>query len=289
MEVREVHKEMVGAVKTFLANRETFRDANGWDGLFNYAWKPEGLPYGYAIFNEEKMVGFLGTIFAERVIDGKKRLCCNTSSWFVEEEFRSQMQALRLFAPILKMKDLLITNMTPANHATEICERLGYKYLDYEQIVVPVLPLPSIDRRLLVSFDPAEIEKHLNVEQKRILQDHSGLACSHFVVKELFSGRYCYGIATTTPVRKFRPLKAQWLNLCYLSDADVFIANYRQLRWPLWRAGRFALLRYDSRLLPGTISPLSMRKKKTRQFKSSDPVRWTIDNIYSELVTFNKY
>ena len=33
MEVREVHKDLVGAVKRFLANREGFRDSNDWEGL----------------------------------------------------------------------------------------------------------------------------------------------------------------------------------------------------------------------------------------------------------------
>jgi len=282
---------MIGAVKAFLANRDGFQDANNWDGLFNYPWKPEGLPYGYAILNQEKMVGFLGTIFSERLVEGKKRICCNTTSWFVEEEFRTQMQALRLFGPILRMKGLLITNMSPTDRAAEICERLGYKHLDGDQVVVPVLPTLAFwtRKRLLVSFDPNEIREHLNSEEKKILGDHSGLACKHFLIKECHTGQYCYGIATTTRLRRLGRLKGQWLNLCYTSDAEVFRKNYRFLWREFWRQGRFFLVRYDSRLLPGRLSRIAMRMKKIRQYKSNEPVHSTIDNIYSELVTFNKY
>jgi hypothetical protein len=291
MDLREVNGEMIGSVKAFLANREDFRDANDWDGLFNYPWKPEGFPYGYVILKQERIVGFLGTIFSERVIAGKVRICCNTTSWFVEEEFRTQMQALQLFAPILRMKDLLITNMSPTDRATAICEKLGYKYLDHEQVVIPVLPTFGFwsRKRLLVSFDPSEIERHLNSEQKKILQDHAGLACKHFLIKERYSGQYCYGIATTTPLRRLRLLKGQWLNLCYLSDASVFTRAYRFIRNEFWREGRFFLLRYDARLLPRQLSRIAMRSKKTRQYKSREPLSWIVDNLYSELVTFNKY
>lgn len=290
MKTTEVHNDLIDAVKAFLANRDGFYDANDWDGLFNYRWKPEGLPYGYAIFDAGKMVGFLGTIFSERIVDGKKRVCCCTTSWYVEEGYRTQMLALRLFAPILRMKELLITNMSPTSPAVKMCETLGYKYLDQEQVVIPTLPWFAfgIRKRLWVTFEPQEIEGYLKPEEKRIFEDHAGLACKHFLIQER-TGEYCYGIANTTPLRKLRLLKARWLNLCYVSNPEVFKRNYRYVWKDFWKEGRFLLLRYDARLLPGGLSRIAMRKEKTRMYKSAEPVSWTIDNIYSELVTFNKY
>lgn len=296
MEIREVHEDMIAAVKSFLADREEFRDSNNWEGLFNYPWKLKGYPYGYAIFDQEKMVGFLGTIFSERVIAGTKTMCCNTTSWFVEEEYRTQMVALRLFAPILKMKDLLITNLSPTDRAKEICEKMGYMYLDQEQIALPVLPniefltgSRSGRGRLWVSFEKNEIGSHLSPAEQKIFEDHCSLACQHFLIKELPSGESCYGIATTTPLGRFRRLKGQWLSLCYLSDASVFARNFRFIKKDLWMAGRFVALRYDARLLPGKLSRMAVRKKKARQYKSKEAFFSAVDNIYSELVTFNKY
>ncbi|HET8924019.1 MAG TPA: hypothetical protein VFN26_13605 [Candidatus Acidoferrum sp.] len=294
MEIREVHEDMTASVKKFLANREGFRDANDWDGLFNYPWKLQGYPYGYAIMDQEKMIGFLGTIFSERLIAGTTRICCNTTSWFVEEEYRAQMLALRLFAPLLKMKDLLITNLSPTDGAKKICENMGYEYLDQEQIAIPVLPgIASIwgsgRKRLVVSFERNEIQSHLNQEERKIFEDHCKLACTHFLLRDLPTGEYCYGIATTTPLGRLRTLRGQWLSLCYLSNASMFARNFRFIKKDLWIAGRFVALRYDARFLPGKLSRLAVRKKKTRQYKSKEPISWTVDNIYSELVTFNKY
>ncbi len=279
------------AVRAFLTNRDEIRDTNNWDGLFNYPWKPDGFPYGYAIFNQEKIVGFLGTIFSERLMHGKTWTCCNTTCWFVEPEFRNQIQALRLFAPILKMKGLLITNMTPSEGAIRICEQFGYKSLDQEQVVIPVLPLPSFrtGKPLLVSFDPNEIKGYLTAEEEKIFRDHECFECKHFLIKERNSGKHCYGIATALPMRRLEFLKGQWLNLCYLSNADVFARNYRHMRIKLWREGRYFVLRYDARLVPGQLSRLASRGEKIRQYKSSEPPPWMVDNLYSELVTFNKY
>ncbi len=279
------------AVRAFLTNRDEIFDPNNWDGLFNYSWKPAGMPYGYAIFNDEKIVGFLGTIFSERRMHGKTWTCCNTTCWFVEPEFRNQMQTLRLFAPILKMKGLLITNLTPSDGAIRICEQFGYKSLDQEQVVVPVLPLPAfaIGKRPLVSFDPNEIKRYLTAEEEKIFRDHEGLKCKHFLIRERHSGEHCYGIATALPMRRLSFVKGQWLNICYLSNAEIFSRNYRHMRIKLWREGRFCLLRYDARLVPGQLSRIASRAKKIRQYKSSEPLPWTIDNLYSELMTFNKY
>ena len=291
MEIREVHRDMMDEVKAFLANRQDFCDPNNWDGLFNYPWKPERLPYGYAIFNQEKIVGFLGTIFSERRVDGKTWTCCNTTCWFVEPEFRNHMQTLKLFAPILKMKDLLITNMTPSDGVIGICKQFGYRSLDQEQVVLPVLPVPSVafGKHLLVSFDPHKIKAHLTAEERTILKDHEGFKCKHFLIKEEDSGEHCYGIATALPMRRFQFLKGQWLNLCYLSNAQIFARNYRHIRIKLWREGRFFILRYDARLIPRQLSRLAVRDERLRQYKSAELPPWTIDNLYSELVTFNKY
>lgn len=294
MEIREVHEDLIPSVKQFLSDREGFRDANAWEGLFNYPWKLREYPYGYAIFDSAKMVGFLGTIFSQRSIAGKSTICCNTSSWFVEDEYRTQMLPLQLFAPILRMKDLLITNLSPTERAREICEKFGYKNLDLEQVAIPVIPgvaaiLESMRRRVELCFELGEIHDRLNAEEREIFEDHNKLSCTHFLIRRPQSREYCYGIATTTLFGKLRFLKGQWLNLCYLSNPAVFTRNFPAIKKDLWMNGRFFALRYDARLLPGKLSRIEMRNQITRQYKAKEPVTWTIDNLYSELVTFNKY
>lgn len=294
MEIREVHKDLVGAVKRFLANREGFRDSNDWEGLFSYPWKLEGYPYGYAILDEEKLAAFIGTIFSERIADGEKRVFCNLTTLFVEEEYRRQGLGSLVLKPILTRENLFITALSSGDVTRKIFEKFGFKFLDQEQIAIPVVPevtsLVGKGRKgISITFEKSEIQKHLNPEDLKIFDDHCKLACKHFLIREEKTAQYCYGIATTNPLGRFRLLKGQWLNLCYLSDPAVFVRNLRFIKKDLWMEGRFFLLRYDKRLLPAGLSLMELKKKKTRQFKSKQLISGTVDNLYSELVTFNKY
>jgi len=292
MEIREVHEGMIGAVKNFLADREGFRDANGWDGLFNYSWKLPAYPYGYVITEGEEILAFVGTIFSERVIDGRSQICCNMNTWYVVEEQRQRMLALTILKPMLKMNDILFTALSPGDLTVTVLERLGFQLLDEEQISVPItpqiLPLPRMSRETLVLFDKRRIAGCLDEQDRRIHRDHVTLDCEHLLIKEQDSGRYCYVIATTSPLRKVPLIAGKWLNLCYVSNPDVFVRNFRFLRNNLLRR-RFFALRYDARLLPNQVSKIFVRAKRKRQYKWKEAALGRVDNLYSEIVTFNKY
>ena len=292
MEIREVRENLVGAVKNFLADREGFRDANGWQGLFNYSWKMPEYPYGYVVTEGDQILAFVGTIFSERVVDGRPRLYCNMNTWYVLEEYRPRMLALTVLKPMLRLKDVLLTALTPADLTVTVLERLGFKLLDEEQIAIPIRPpvfptLRSAKPPLVLFGDPA-IEPHLRAEHRKIYRDHASLGCTHFLIKEASSERYCYGVATTSLMRKLSFMGGKWLNVCYVSDANFFAENFRFFRKQLWKR-KFMGLCYDARLLPKDLSKLSVKKKKKRQYKWANGPAGPIDNLYSELVTFNKY
>jgi hypothetical protein len=190
------------------------------------------------------------------------------------------------------MDNVLITALSPGDLTVTVLERLGFKMLEEEQIAIPVAPaiLPAFEKskKPLVLFDDPGLEKYLSDEDRKIFKDHSTLACKHFLIQEKQTGRYCYGIATTSPLRKLHFLGVRWLNLCYLSNPHLFVENFRFLRNHLWRRGFLALC-YDSRLLPRKVSRLFQRKKKKRQYRWKGGASGKVDNLYSELVTFNKY
>jgi hypothetical protein len=292
MEIREVHEDMIDAVKTFLADREGFPDLNGWKGLFNYSWKLPAYPFGYVIMEGEEILAFVGTIFSERLINGRQYTFCNMNTWYVLEEHRPRMLAIRILKPIISMNDVLITAFSPGDLTVTVLERLGFKLLEEEQIAIPVAPailtVFEESKKPVVLFNDPSLEKYLNDEDHKIFRDHSTLACKHFLIREKQTGRYCYGVATTSPMRKLPFLRGQWFSLCYLSNPDLFAENFRFLRNHLWKRGFLALC-YDSRMLPKRLSSLFQRKKKKRQYRWKEGALEKIDNLYSELVTFNKY
>lgn len=292
MKIVEVHDEMIDDVKSFLADRDGFRDSNNWEGLFNYPWKSQRYPYGYAILDENRIVAFIGTIFSERQIDGQNRICCNISTWFVEEEYRPRMLGILLLNPILKINDLMITALTSSQISQGLLARMGFRALDQTQVVVPILPaIPwgaDNGKKPFITFDKGKIELHLDEENRKIFKDHATLKCKHFLIKEAHADQFCYGIATSSQIQRLRFLKGQSLNLCYVSDHGVFLRNFRFLRASLL-SNKFFLLRYDARLLPTLLTNLSLKKSKERQYKATETAQQAMDNLYSELVTFNKY
>lgn len=293
MVIREIQEDLIPQVTDFLAQQREFGNSRDWDGLFRYGWKRNEYPYGYAAMDSNKVVAFIGTIFSERVIQGKKVPYCNLSTWIVDSNYRSRLLGLLILEPIFKVKDVFISSLTPSESSRDISEKMGFRLLEHNQITVPVFPrLASAlngNGNLLVSFDGHEIRNHLGDEDRAIYDDHSGLKCKHFVVKENATGLYCYGIGTSSTLRRLRAFGAQWLNLCYLSNVDIFVRNFQCFKKYLWKHGRFLLLRYDSRLIPHRLSSIEFKTKRARQFKSAVLTSCQVDNLYSELVTFNKY
>jgi acetoacetyl-CoA synthetase len=291
--IREVHEDLIAAAKAFLAQRPEFGFRQDWEGLFNYPWKLKGYPYGYAAMDGDKMVGFVGSIYSEREIAGQNRPYCNLSTWVVDAEYRSMLLGLRMLRPIFDTKDVFISSLTPSDSSRDISEKMGFKALESEQITIPILPLPTLSfggkSDYSVSFAAAEIRNDLSDEHRAILDDHSSLACTHFLIRERNSGGYCYGVGTSFQVRRLRYFGARWLNLCYLSDANLFVRSFRQAKPEFWRQERFLLLRYDARLIPGKLSAIELKDKRARQFRSKESIFCSVDNLYSEIVTFNKY
>lgn len=202
------------------------------------------------------------------------------------------MLALKILQPFINRDDVLITALSPAELTVAVLQRLGFKLLDEEQYAVPVLPgiLPLFpkSKRPLILFDDPTIENYVDQSDLKIFKDHAALACRHFLIRENDTNRYCYGIATTSRVRKLAAFERHWLNLCYLSNSEVFTRNFRSFGAQLWKRGFLAVC-YDSRLLPGKLSRICVKKKKKRQYRCKDGDLRGVDNLYSELVTFNKY
>lgn len=293
MIIREVHEDLIPQVMDFLSQQREFGNCRSWDGLFRYRWKRNEYPYGYAAMDGDNVVAFIGTIYSERVIHGKKVPYCNLSTWIVDSGYRSMLLGLLVLERIFKVKDVFVSSLTPSDSSKDISEKMGFRPLERSQITIPIFPRVALilngNRNLLISFDGQEIRDHLGMEDRAIYDDHSGLQCAHFMVKENATGLYCYGIGTSSTVRRLSALGAKWLNLCYLSNVDLFVRNFQCFKRCLWMHGRFLLLRYDSRLIPRRLSSIELKTERARQFKSAEFTSCHLDNLYSELVTFNKY
>ena len=306
MEITPVTDEMVPQVKKFLSGRKEFSYCQDWDGVFKYAWKQEKYPYGYAIVHDGKVLGFLGTLFCDRVIHENRIVWCNLSTWIVDDCHKgARSLAAALLAPILKMQDIVITSFTANEKAQKSYERMGFKRIEDHQIALPTFTslarLGRIKERQVLS-GPDAIERHLNEKDGTILRDHRSLSCVHVLVRDSRTGRYCYVIGTASPIRlRGLPLPSlipiarflsrwQYFNVCYVSDREFLAENIGAIKNHLIKEERSLLMRYDSRLIPKRLSRFARKVAIDRLCFSSKNVQAAdVDNLYSELVTHNTY
>lgn len=297
--VREVHDDSAPRIRQFLAGRREFGYMTDWDPMFRYPWKIQGLPYGYAMYEKDEIVGFLGTIFSERVLRGQRLTECNIMAWVVDEGFRNRLGPEGkgvghfLMDPILKMPEVVIAATTPNPRSKVSCRRLGFTTWDEEQVVVPLFPglVPFAggrSRRLIFESGADEIEAQLDDGDKDILRHHRDLRCAHFLVKDRESRRYCYFIGTISLTARRPVPNCRILNLCYLSDAEFFTSHFSLVRRQLWTRERISFLRYDSRFIASRLSSLERRMPQLRLIRSTSGKFLELDNLYSELVAYNK-
>jgi hypothetical protein len=78
-------------------------------------------------------------------------------------------------------------------------------------------------------------------------------------------------------------------NLCYLSNPEFFARHFWSLAGALWREKRLAVVRYDKRLIPQTVSAIARRVVSPRWFYASGIEVPEVDLAYSELVLYNLY
>jgi hypothetical protein len=291
VEIKEVHEDLLPAVKQFLTTRSEFRYRTDWNPVFTYDWKLQQHPYGYCLLDNGKIAGFVATIFAERVIKNEKAVVCNIGVWVVDKKCpRGSGRAL--LGPLFEMKDIAITTFAPNFRSKPAFEKLGFRPLDQTQLIIPVwaglLPQIRNHNQPEITFDKEAIYNRLTETDRKIFDDHCNLACVHFLISDKTSDQYCYIIATTSARTKFKLFGIESLNLCYLSNADIFANNFHFFSRLLFKTG-INLIRYDSRLISRRLSRFSLKVPRVRLFYSDKYGVNDIDNIYSELVTFDTY
>lgn len=306
MVVTAVTDEMIPQVLAFLRSRKEFGFSQDWHGVFNYRWKEKNFPYGYAIIHEGQVLGFLGTLFCERVIGETSLVYCNLSVWVVDDSHKgARSLALALLAPALKIKNILITCFTANEKGLNGLKRAGFKSIDDRQVALPTvisyLAWPT-NASFETIFDMEAIARYLDEKDTRILSDHKDLDCMHFLLRDKITDKYCYVIGTMSP---FRLRSLPWpvgtllrrilsgcscFNICYSSAPRLLAQNIRFVNRSLWKHRNVLALRYDSRLIPERLSFWGFKTPTVRLgFGSMDFQRQEIDALYSELVTYNTY
>jgi hypothetical protein len=251
--------------------------------LFDLAWTTEEPSRGFALWDGDRAVGFLGAIPSERAVAGRTRRFLNLSSWYVEPAYRSE--SLRLVLPLLADRKRTIVNLSASPAAAEIFRKLGFQELETEQVLVPLVTgvsdlLPRVGVGVRTRID--RIREALDPTGQRICDDMRGTLAGQALLT--VGDKTCHVIATRSA------WKAHWrlAHVHYASDWELLWRHPARVAGAFLRVIGTMGLRVDGRHLVGTPPPFSVRKALPlpHLFRPEDAgvTPRTVDGLYTEAV-----
>jgi len=250
-----------------------------WRSLFDYPWSCAESSRGFVLWDDDRCVGFLGTIWSEREIGGRRESLCNLTSWITLPEYRNH--SLLLLKAVLALRDCTITCHSPAPHLYPIYKKFGFG--DLETHLRIILPWPSLPPRLGIGAhlysDPARITPRLDQPERRILEAHLVPGCGHLLIETRHGS--CYLVFTRT-----RGRRRYFSHFHYIGAPSIFVRFLDRVKLHLLAVNRTLLIMLDSRLAAGLdlphsrLAPLGV----PHVFRSSSLSPGQIDNLYSELI-----
>jgi hypothetical protein len=250
-----------------------------WRRLLRPQWRLDGMHCGLGLVDQGRLVGFIGTLFSERVIEGRVERFCNLSSLIVREAYRRHGWMLMFSA--VREEDCIITIFTPISVLYTRAPEIGFRNLGTRMKVMFSVPwarsVCGVDMELL--DDPAEIRQHLDETHRRYLDDHLPYECGHLLLRQ--SKRYCYVVHVS-----ITSAKLPYALILYVSDPELFAEFSIPIRAFILSKERMRFVAVDSRLirdLPLRASfdfPTNIR----RLYKPDRLSPHVVDNLYSEFV-----
>jgi hypothetical protein len=254
-----------------------------WNQLFVKSWDSPEDYFGYLISDQDKVVGFVATIFSKRVINGQKYKFCSLSSWVVRKGYREHKMLVQ--DAILELNDYTITILSATQRTSQLNREIGYSLLDnYQRLVFPVPTSRSLflDKAsgFRVLYGHAEIAGQLGPDELIIFNDHKKYNCTHVLVSTAKGNSYA--ILKSNPIY-FKGIKLPFMRLDYLSNRDIFFEFFERIKISVcWTLKLVGLIIFE-RFLPKQELPYSIRRPMyATLYKSKLLEPKDIDNLYSE-------
>ncbi|MEX2306701.1 MAG: hypothetical protein WD738_03870 [Pirellulales bacterium] len=252
-----------------------------WQQAFVNRWGCDEDHFGYALTDDGRIVGMLGTLFSRRPVAGREQRFCNLHSWHVRPEYRAS--SLALMKPVLDLKDHTLTDFTASAAVIAIAKRLGFKSLNSSVFVLPPIPAkarsPKAVIREMVGPEDAEAA-HLDAADRQIYQDHQDVDCGHMVARVGESS--CYVVYS-----RIAQHRLPYCLVHYINNKTLFVDQQAAIRAHLLHHSRSQFAVVDARLLDGFHLPLTFRASSREQlYRTTDVAANEIDTLYSEIVLF---
>ena len=256
------------------------RTPEKWALAFQQNWGVAKPNNGFLIRDQDRIVGGIGAIYAERVLRGRPERFCNITSWCVLEAYRAQ--SMRLAMAVVSQPGFHYTDLTPTEVVSKMLQFLKFKPMNERQVVWPNVPWPfARPGRVRVIVDYNAIEQVLSRAEAKVFNDHRHLPWLRHVALGR-PGAFCHVV--------WKPNRLKGVPgamVLAFSDAELFLRHRFPLAGHLLRRGNL-YTRVESRLLPRVPTPSrELTGFRNKVFRSDTLTEADISNLYSEIVALD--
>ena len=182
-------------------------------------------PIGIVIKNlKDEIVGFMGTLFYEKVINEKKLLFCNIHSWIVDKKYR--LNSFFLIIPLLR-KNYNLTAYTPIKSLEGLLEKFGLdkKILNFKIVININFTRIFIKKSFFIQTEQIIILDYLKDYELSEFEKYSPNEFYKFIIINKIDNKYIFVIA-----KKIRKKLINLFNFFYISDKNEFSNNWTHIK-----------------------------------------------------------
>lgn len=246
-----------------------------WARLLDYPWRPEGVERGWLVEDGEHVVGFMGTIYSDRVIGGRLRRFCDLSSWYLLADYRGDGTGDDLLRSGMAQPGVTYQTMTARRATGRKIRALGFSVLDDSRSLFRPSGAPG---RLQVLRDAAAIRERLDPGQQTVLDAHAGFDLHHAFV----------GDTWLVWQRKLKGEAIAYHEILHASDPAFLSAHAQDIADGLV-TGERGVLAIDTRFMtPGDDQGMVEAIRLPRWCRPADVAPRDVDHLHSEVILLDQ-
>jgi hypothetical protein len=269
-----------GRIQAYLADRMGKIPFERWANILDCRWTPGEDRYGVVVMRDGELAGFLGIVFADRVIRGKTRRTGNITSWFVEKDLRRGGLGQDMLALVTSPENVTYTATSPNIRSGSLLAKIGWHLMEDRRLCWDRTGDPATAAVIaLGGMDAAADAAGLSAAERRILADHRGLKAQAHILDAGAEGR-CLLVSYV----KLKGDDIAHHEILHAGDRALLARHVRTYANAVLPREK-AVLSLDARLVaPGAAADRETALEISRYFRPHDLRAADIDFLYSEVL-----
>ena len=250
-----------------------------WRRLLDYPWRPASVERGWVVEDRGRIVGFMGTIYSDRPVEGRMQRFCDLSSWYLLADYRGDGTGDALLRAGMAQPSVTYATMTARRATGRKIRALGFDILDATRSLFR--PRSEGQRTALACLlCPAAIRARLAPSQQTVFDAHRGFDIHHALVGDP-------GLWLVFQ-RKLKGDAVAYHEILHASDPARLSADAQAIADTLV-TGANGVLAVDSRWMAaghdrGTVEPIAL----PRWFRSPNLAPAAVDHLFSEVILLDQ-